>query len=69
MNIEEKQVKELGERIGYGNLMHLASKLWRKMLRKEYGIDSGGFIPVIQSQIKPSELDKIKKYDKDLFED
>jgi hypothetical protein len=47
-------VKELGEKIGYGNMMAVASALWRKSL-KDKGYPTGGaFIPVIG---KPGEDD------------
>lgn len=44
---EIKSVKELGNKIGYGNLMMFASALWRKSLKdKGYPI-KGAFVPRI----------------------
>lgn len=40
-------VKELGESIGYGNMMSIASALWALKLGEEHGIDTGAFIPTI----------------------
>ena len=62
-------VKDLGEKIGYGHLMVLASALWREKLKPQ-GIESGAFIPTIINFIKDdkeiknmTEMD-IKHYDK-----
>lgn len=56
---EFEQVKELGERIGYGNMMSMASALWRKSL-KDSGVPTyGAFIPVI-GELGEDE----KRYDK-----
>lgn len=40
-------VKELGESIGYGNMMSIASALWALSLNEEWGLNSGAFIPTI----------------------
>jgi len=40
---EIRQVEELGNKIGYGNMMNLASKLWGKIL-EEKGCKGGEFI-------------------------
>jgi len=40
-------VKEIGEKIGYGHLMELASALWRKSLKDKGLPESGAFIPSI----------------------
>ncbi len=49
MNIksEVKAVKELGDEIGYGHLMALASALWRKSLKEKGFPESGAFVPTI----------------------
>lgn len=39
--LEEALVHELGERIGYGHMMHLAEKIWRKKLIA-MGLPGGG---------------------------
>lgn len=38
---EENAVRQLGDLIGYGRMMQLAEQLWRKMLKKEWGIEGG----------------------------
>ncbi len=57
-------VKELGERIGYGHLMSLASALWRRSL-KEKGIpEYGAFIPTVDACLEEEhklEHDKSSK--------
>ena len=58
-------VKALGDEIGYGHLMSLASALWRKKL-KETGVpESGAFVPMVQAGIKDDWLNEgtIKQYD------
>ena len=42
---EVKAVQKLGEEIGYGNMMTIASSLWRKKLRDEGYPISGAFVP------------------------
>lgn len=44
---EFNQVRVLGEKIGYGNMMSLASALWRKKLKDMDAPVMGAFIPVI----------------------
>jgi hypothetical protein len=41
------EVKELGEKIGYGNMMTIACSLWRKNLNDLDYPQSGAFIPTI----------------------
>ena len=43
MDKEKRLVKNLGEQIGYGNMMHLASKCWQEMLIEKYGSPVGAF--------------------------
>lgn len=48
MNKQEwEAVRQLGEKIGYGNMMEIASSLWRNKLLKD-GISFGAFIPTIE---------------------
>jgi hypothetical protein len=53
MNLKEqaeiKAVKELGERIGYGQLITLASALWAIDLEDKYspGVSEGAFVPTL----------------------
>lgn len=46
---EIQKVKELGDQIGYGHMMSLASALWRKMLAEKIGNPNGAFVPTILS--------------------
>ena len=58
---EIKEVKILGEKIGYGNMMGIASALWRKSLKeKDYPI-SGAFVPTCLDFIKEDLQDLDKK--------
>ena len=43
------EVKALGDRIGYGNMMDIASALWTLELERLYGIKNGAFIPTVES--------------------
>ena len=43
---EYAAVKLVGEKIGYGNLMSIASALWRRDLRENGIPESGAFYPV-----------------------
>lgn len=59
-NMKEKikKVKELGNEIGYGQLMLLASSLWREKLGN--GFKSGALIPTLRSFVnKDPEIEKI----------
>jgi hypothetical protein len=40
---EKEAVRRLGEAIGFGNMMTLASQCWREMLIERQGSDSGAF--------------------------
>ena len=53
---EVEEVKRLGDQIGYGNMMTIASALWAKMLTDEWGRDDGAFYPTILSNMKPGDL-------------
>lgn len=65
---EVEAVKQLGSQIGYGHLMEIASALWRKDLKDNYGLNSGAFVPVCTYSIKKKEIPLIEKscnqYDK-----
>jgi len=50
-------VKQLGEKIGYGNLMDITSALWAIQLQKNKTPKSGAFVPVLIYDIKT----KLKK--------
>lgn len=50
------KVKALGEAIGYGNLMDIASVLWGHQLERNGVSDDGAFYPMILMEIKDGEL-------------
>ena len=54
---EIKAVQELGEQIGYGHMMNLASALWRKDLKDNGYPEIGAFVPTISSFIKKGYYD------------
>lgn len=43
MSSEKEKVSELGHEIGFGNMMHLATKCWEEYLT-EIGLSGGAFI-------------------------
>lgn len=47
MKNEIKAVEELGESIGYGHLMELASAIWRKKMKDAGQPTSGVFVPTL----------------------
>ena len=49
------RVKELGELIGYGNMMSLASALWRKKLIESGTPPSGAFIAALEMDIEAEQ--------------
>jgi len=57
---EIEQVRHLGERIGYGNMMSIASTLWAIHLEKQ-GIESGAFLPTIASMMKKPDAKRAIK--------
>ncbi len=57
MSISESQaVKDLGENIGYGHLMNLASNLWKESMKRQGLPTSGVFIPVLECDIQSSKV-------------
>jgi hypothetical protein len=56
---EIRAIKALGERIGYGNIMSIASGLWAVMLEDSYGIDSGAFVPTVIPLLKEDERERV----------
>ena len=61
MMIEMRAVQQLGECIGYGNLISWASALWRKSLREQGFPDSGAFIGVCECSIKRDALERVHR--------
>ena len=59
-------VQRLGEQIGYGHLMSLASALWRRNLTKEYGekIAEGAFVPTLKMLVVEDWQENIEKENK-----
>lgn len=53
---ECEEVKRLGDQIGYGNMMTIASALWAKVLIDDDLGDGGAFYPTILSNMKPGDL-------------
>jgi len=46
---EIMQVKQLGDNVGYGHIMMIASALWRKKLRDSGEPTCGAFVPRIDA--------------------
>lgn len=63
---EVTAVQRLGEQIGYGHLMSLASALWRRSLTKEYGekIAEGAFIPTLKMLVVEDWQENVEKENK-----
>jgi hypothetical protein len=64
---EIEVVKKLGEQIGYGHLMSLASALWRQKLKETGTPISGAFVPTsinfIEEVYKVDTINSISSYD------
>lgn len=56
------EVKKLGDKIGYGHLMQLASALWRHDLRMGGISMSGAFVPVIHHGYPTEEQIRYDRY-------
>jgi len=66
--LEEDAVKLLGEKIGYGRVMELASKLWSDSLVKNHGLPgTGAFVPALHFQIKKSQWAMMRNEYPDAF--
>ena len=55
------EVKSLGVRIGYGNMMDIASVLWTFELERLYEIKNGAFIPTVESLLTKYGKETAKK--------
>jgi len=64
---EIKEVKELGEKIGYGNMMSIASALWRKFAKEKGYPISGSFVPTWLEFIK-EDLQNLDKRGRELYD-
>ena len=60
---EVTAVQRLGDQIGYGNLMWLASALWRRKLISDWGIghERGAFLPTIDCLLNEEGVDIAQK--------
>lgn len=58
---EAVAVEWLGDSIGYGHLMALATALWRRKLKAEGLPEHGAFIGVCDISIKDDMLDRVMK--------
>ena len=58
---EINAVEVLGELIGYGNLMEIASALWDEKLTTQYAISNAVHLPVVLSDIKLLKRNEIMK--------
>lgn len=65
--LEVEVVKSIGERIGYGHLMTIASALWRKSLKEKDCPISGAFVPTcidfLEKESRASAESIIRLYD------
>ena len=57
---EIRAVKALGEQIGYGNLMDIASALWAVDLDSAGYSSDGAFVPVPMLYVKKKYLDQVR---------
>lgn len=58
---EIEAVRRLGDKIGYGNLMDTASKLWYQTMKDDGFPTDGVFIPVCPYMVKIEYLNMMKK--------
>lgn len=58
-------IKAIGDEIGYGHLMSIASALWREKLKKMGVPESGAFVPILPCGIKDDWVNnyELKQYD------
>lgn len=63
---EVAAVQRLGEEIGYGHLMSLASALWRRKLTKEYSENfaEGAFVPTLKMLVVENWHENIERSNK-----
>ena len=63
-------VQRLGEQIGYGHLMSLASALWRRSLTKEYSekFADSAFIPTLKMLVVEDWQENVEK-EKKLYDE
>lgn len=61
MENEVNKVKELGESIGYGHLMNIASALWRKNLQEKGYPTTGAFVPTCLQFVDKEMVEGMEK--------
>lgn len=59
---EKELVRQLGERIGYGNMMHLASILWQESLESRGYPITGAFVPALLTDLKKRIMKRYTVY-------
>ena len=68
MREDVKKVKELGETIGYGHMMSIATSLWRKNLKEKGYPVVAAFVttclPFMKDDDRKNAENTIKLYDK-----
>jgi hypothetical protein len=57
-DIEKELVRQLGEKIGYGNMMQLASDLWEEKMKENGWPTSGVFVPVLKYDVDKQKSNK-----------
>lgn len=60
-------IKNIGDQIGYGHLMHIASALWRNSLQEKMISKDGAFVPTLTMCIKKDDIEIVQK-DIDLYD-
>jgi hypothetical protein len=53
--MEKELVRKLGEQIGYGNMMYLASECWKESMIKQGYPTTGVFIPALPCDVREEE--------------
>lgn len=63
---EVAAIKRIGDKIGYGHLMSLASALWRRQLAQEYNekFAEGAFVPTLKMLVVEDWQENIEKENK-----
>ncbi len=54
--MEKELVRKLGQQIGYGNMMQLASECWEEMMLRDGYPTSGVFIHALKSDVRGVSL-------------
>ncbi len=55
------KVKELGEKIGYGNMMDIASALWAIRATQEFRRETIAYVPAMESCMKKEAWNRTRK--------